>query len=88
MKKNKDIVMRSVCGAKFLIEESDVDFNRLITLNETAAFLWEALPEDEEICTDTLVEKLTAEYDVDAEEARANINDLLQKMLEVGALTK
>lgn len=88
MKKNKDIVMRSVCGAKFLIEESDVDFNRLITLNETAAFLWEALPNDEEICIDTLVEKLTAEYDVDAEEARANINDLLQKMLEVGALTK
>ncbi len=77
--------MSSVCGEKFLMAEGieNMDFNQIIALNETAAFIWEAMDEDE--CTvEELVEKLTAEYDVSADEAKACIEELLVDMKKSG----
>lgn len=87
MKKKEGFEMRSVCGEKFLMATGveNIDFDRLVVLNETAAFLWEAMG-DAEFTIDELVEKLTAEYEVSAEEARSGIGQLLDDMKKAGVV--
>lgn len=87
MKRKEGFTMGSVCGEKFLMAEGqeNMDFNRIISLNETAAFLWEAMGEGE-FTVEDLVEKLTAEYEVSTEEATSNIEQLIDKMKEVGVV--
>ena len=80
-------MMNEVCGEKFLMAEGieNIDVNNLIAFNETAAFLWEATG-DEEFTIDDLVGKLTAEYDVSAEEARKNIEEFVDKLTAQGCV--
>ncbi len=61
------------------------DFNRAITLNETAAFLWSIL-EKEDVTAQQLKEKLRAEYDVDDATAENDIDKFLNKLRENGLL--
>lgn len=90
MKKKKGFALRSVCGEQFLIAEGveNIDFSKLIALNETSAFLWNAIGEEEEFTIDTLVSKITDEYEVTAEEARPDIVALCDTMIEAGIITK
>lgn len=87
MKKKEGFVMNSVCGEKFLVAEGveNIDFNQIIALNETAVFLWEAMGEGE-FTVEKLVEKLTAEYEVSAEEAKDCIKQLLADMMKAGVI--
>ena len=48
------------------------DFNALIRMNGTGAFLWNLLSEGEKT-RDELLEAMLNEYDVEAERARADI---------------
>lgn len=63
------------------------DFNRAITLNETAAFLWSIL-EKEDVTKEQLIEKLRAEYDVDESTAENDIDKFLNKLRENGLLNE
>lgn len=63
------------------------DFNRAITLNETAAFLWSIL-EKEDATKEQLIEKLRAEYDVDEATAENDIDKFLNKLRENGLLNE
>ena len=87
MKRNSNIVMRTVCDVPFLIAEgeSSVEMNRLISLNETAAFLWEAMGEGE-FSIEELVSRLTAEYNVSAEEAQQAVSSLIEDLKKEGAV--
>lgn len=79
--------MGSVCGAKFLMAEGieNIDFNQIISLNETAAFLWEAMGDDQ-FTTEELVEKLTAEYEVTPAEAKDCIEEFLSDLKRAGVI--
>lgn len=79
--------MREVCGDKFLIAMGveNIDMNSIINLNETAAFLWKAMG-DGEFSVDDLVAKLTDEYEVSAEMAKANIESVLEEMRKAGVV--
>lgn len=87
MKKNKNIVLRTVCNSPFLIAEGDecVEMNHLIFLNKTAAFLWEAMGEGE-FTTDMLVDALTAKYKVSPEDAHRDVVSIINKMKEQGVI--
>ena len=87
MKKQENIVLRSVCGTQYLIAEGEenMDFNQLVELNETAAFLWEAMG-DGDFTVEELVEKLTGEYEVSQDIARENVLQLLNELKKVGAV--
>ena len=87
MKKKTGIEMREVCGDKFLIAMGveNIDMNSIINLNETAAFLWKAMG-DGEFSVDYLVAKLTDEYEVSAEMAKANIESVLEEMRKAGVV--
>lgn len=90
MKKKPGFELRSVCGEQFLIAEGieNIDFSKLIALNESSAYLWEAIDEDEEFTVDTLTDLLLEEYEVSRVEAQADAERLCYHMLEAGIISR
>ena len=86
MKIKDGFLLRTVAGSNIVVPigEGSIDFSGVITLNEVGAFLWKILeqPADKE----TLIEKLTAEYDVDSETASKDIDTFLVKLREANLL--
>ncbi len=73
MKIKNGFILKQVAGQNVVmpVGENCLNFNAAITLNETAAFLWQALGED---CTEEeLIKKLCDNYEVETENAKADI---------------
>lgn len=66
------------------IGEAALNFNGVITLNKTGAFLWKLL--ENETNDKILVEQLLSHYKVTAEAAEKDVNAFLNKMKEHGLL--
>lgn len=84
MKLKKDLVMRQIANTWVVIPVGDtmVDFNGMLSLNETGAFLWERLEKD---CDrNQLLDAMTAEYDVGYEEAASDVDAFLEKLRKAG----
>lgn len=73
-------MLRQVAGSYIVIGigEEAVDFNGMITVNETGAFLWSILAEG--ATKEEMLAKLLKEYDVDEETAKKDITDFLVKL--------
>ena len=85
MKLKDGFVLRQVAGEYVAIPSGDeVDLNKMITLNETGAFLWEQL--STETTQDALAEALLAEYEVDRDTAVRCVEDFTAKLEEYGFL--
>lgn len=83
----KGLILRPL-GRNFIVTGdglSPVDFSKVISLNETAAYLWEHL-EGREFLPEDLVKLLQDRYDVDAETARADVDKLLLSWQKAGLL--
>ena len=76
----KELMKRTVAGETFLVPmgKAVYDNNGLFFLTEVGAFLWDLLPEAES--EETLMEAVLAEYDVDADTAKADIQAFLEKL--------
>ena len=77
MKIKKGFMLRSVADRNVVVPigQASVDFNGLITLNETGAFLWKKLVDG---CSyDELLSALLAEYEVDEATAKEGIDAFL-----------
>lgn len=86
MKTKKGFMLRSVADTHIVVPigQASVDFNGLITLNETGAFLWEHLAEG---CSyDELLKALLSEYDVAEDEARKGIDSFLETARNAGVI--
>lgn len=86
MKTKKGFMLRSVADTHIVVPigQASVDFNGLITLNETGAFLWEHLSEG---CSyDELLNSLLSEYDVAEDEARKGIDSFLETARNAGVI--
>ena len=68
MKIKDGFVLREMCGEYIVAAEGlqHINFNKLISLNSTAAFLWKAL-EGKEFTTKQMAELLVEEYGIDME---------------------
>ena len=88
MKKKNGLVLRDVCGEKVIVGEGlgAVDFGRLISLNDTAALLWERF--DENTDADALAESLCREYDVEPEVARRDVESIIDEWIKAGIVEK
>jgi len=86
MKLNKGFVLREVCGEKVIVAEglNAVDFGKLISLNETAAWLWEKAAELGEFSIEQLADELCNEYNVDKERAITDVTALINTWTEQG----
>ena len=76
----KELMKRTVAGETFLVPlgKAVYDNNGLFFLTEVGAFLWDLLPEAES--EEILMEAVLAEYDVDADTAKADIQAFLEKL--------
>jgi hypothetical protein len=85
MKIKKGFEMREICGEHIIVAygEQNIDFSRIISLNESAALLWEAV-KDKEFDAQTLADKLCEEYEVDADTALADAQTILKQWADAG----
>ncbi len=86
MKLKKDFELKNIAGSfvVFPVGEKAVDFNGMLTLNETGAFLWEKLTVGAD--KDGLVHSLCEEYRVDEKTAAEDIDVFIQKLTDIGCL--
>lgn len=77
MKIKETFQLVTVAGEHMVIPigEQSVDFQAMITLNETGAFLWKKLQEEAE--EEKLVQELTAVYEVGKEKAEEDVKKFL-----------
>ncbi len=87
MKTKKGFRLRELGGDYILIGESVelVNFNNLITFNETAAYLWQHV-EGNEFDVETLVELLLDAYEVSEEIARNDAQATIDDWREIGLI--
>lgn len=87
MKICEGMVLRSLAGCFIVTGDgrSPVDFSKVISLNETAAYLWNEV-KDKEFTVDDLAALLTARYEVDEATAKADAQKLTDTWREAGLL--
>lgn len=80
--------LRDVCGEKVVIAQGleNIDFSHLITLSESAAYLFAAIG-NEPFTEETLTDLLLKEYEVDRSTAAADVKALVASWRELGILT-
>lgn len=81
--------MHDVCGLNVIIAEGveNIDFSKIIHLNETAAFLWNKAYE-QDFTVDSLVDALCSEYEVSRKQAVNDVTATVNQWREVGLLEK
>lgn len=77
--------LRNLCREYIVVAEGrqQVNFNKMIALNATAAYLWQNV-EGKEFTVQDLADLLTAEYEVDAKTALKDSELIAQKWMEAG----
>lgn len=85
MKIKKGFELREVCGEHIIVAygKENIDFNKVISLNESAAYLWNNIV-DKDFTAETLSSLLQQEYDVDAGTAGRDAKSLLDEWTKVG----
>ena len=86
MKIKQGFITKKVAGDVIVIpaEQALVDFKAVITLNESGAFLWELLKEEQ--TKESLLEKMAQEYDADKDLILADIEEFLKVLEDKGLL--
>jgi hypothetical protein len=88
MKRKEGFVLREVCGEKVIVGEGlgAVDFGKLVSINDTAAWIWEKAGELGDFDAKALADALCEEYEVDAERALNDVKALLAQWQELGII--
>ena len=79
--------LRTVLDENVVVPEGVglVNFNKMISLNSTAAFLWKSV-EGREFDAQALADLLVGEYQVDAQTALRDSEALIKKWVEAGVV--
>ena len=82
---NKGFELREMCGEYIIIAtgKENIDFSKVISLNESAAWLWSQV-EGKEFTPDTLAALLMQKYDVDEATALTDATRLANLWLGEG----
>lgn len=77
--------LRTICGEHVVVGEglAMVNFNKLLSLNASAAYLWEQV-QGRDFTEEDLVALLTDKYEVSADQARQDVDKMLQTWKEEG----
>jgi hypothetical protein len=77
-------------GKEFIITAESIqkiNFNKIISLNESAAFLWKEV-DGKEFTPDDLADLLVSRYEVDRETALKDSEAIAAKWIEAGIVTE
>lgn len=85
MKIKNGFVLRQMCGENIVTAEGleHINFNKLISLNASAAFLWEKVV-GKEFTTEDMAKLLIDEYGIDMELAMKDSAALCKAWIEAG----
>ena len=85
MRTKKGFRLRELGGDYILIGESAelVNFNNIITFNEAAAYLWQAV-QGKDFDVDTLKSLLMEEYGIDAQLAEKDAGSIAKQWADAG----
>ena len=85
MKIKEGFVLRTICGQNVISGEgsANVNYSSLISLNETAAYLFKEL-QGKEFTEEDVVTLLLDQYDVDRATAEKDVKALMAKWVEIG----
>ncbi|MBQ7794590.1 MAG: PqqD family protein [Clostridia bacterium] len=80
MKTKEGFMLRNVAGKDIVVAvgAASMDFNGLISLNETGAFIWKLLEKGADY--DTLLKAMLEEYDIDEQTAKEGIDKFLESV--------
>jgi hypothetical protein len=86
MKVKNGYILREIAGSSVIIPvgERVIEFKGMMTPNETGAFIWRQLAS--EITYEQLLDVILAEYDVDEETARADLDEFLESARNCGVI--
>lgn len=86
MKIKADFVLREVADQYVVlpIGQVSVDFNGMLTLNESGALLWRALENGGD--RESLADALIGEYDIDREAALADADEFIASLTKIGCI--
>ena len=88
MRQKKGFVLREVCGEKVIVAEGveTIDFGKLISLNGTAAWIWEKAAELGDFTEEQLADAICEEYDVEKSQALSDITKVVANWKEIGLI--
>lgn len=87
MKTKQGFTLRCICGENIIVAEglANIDFGHIITLNESAAYLWRKAKE-QDFTAEDLTKWLTEEYEVDEATAKHDSQQLIDSWLKAGII--
>lgn len=87
MRIKKGFVLRELVGQKIVTVEGleQIDFNKLVSLNSSAAYLWEHLV-SREFDLETMVDLLLERYDIERSVALKDARALLDNWKSIGLI--
>lgn len=79
MKVKTGFNLRTICGEHIIVAEGleNIDFSKVISMNESAAYLWEKVADLDDFSADDLARFLLDEYEVDAETALNDAKNII-----------
>lgn len=85
-KQDPSIVSREIAGEVILvpIRNNVGDLESIYTLNETAATVWASL--DGQTPLTAILDLIVADYEVEVQEAQADLCDLIEQLTAIGAV--
>lgn len=88
MKIKEGFELQNVCGEHIIVPagEENMDFSRIISLNPTAAYLWENVATKENFEVEDLVKLLLDEYEVEEDIATEDCNMIVECWKEMGLI--
>lgn len=80
--------MRTLCREHIVVGEGieRVNFNKMVSMNNTAAYVWEELCGKGDFTADTVKELLLAKYDVEPDVAEKDAASLVEAWKNAGLL--
>ncbi len=86
MKLKDGFVLRQVAETWVVLPlgPTTIDFNGMLTLNESGAMLWKVLEQGGN--KEDMTNMLTSEYDVSYEDALTDVNAFIDKLIQIGCI--
>lgn len=89
MKIKPGFELHCVCGEYVIVAygEENIDFSKVISLNQSAALMWKAAAASGDFCTEDLAAALEAEYEVEHETAISDATAIVGEWKDLGLLS-
>lgn len=86
MKIKDGFMLREIAGTWVVVPLGArvVEFNGLISLNETSALIWKMIEEGSS--KEDILNKIISEYDIDEETANSDMNEFIQTAIKKGLI--